>query len=293
MLIYVNGCSHTIGLGKYSWSYAMGKSICQNISYRANKGLVDVSHLEFNTNDNVVHNFSDSGKGNDMIFHETIEFLSNCKLNNIKPDYVFVQWSGPSRYTIQDGYDNIRFCNPGNTKDEFLNFDPFASRETLSYIFSLQEILKNMDIEYYFCCYMELDKNCGNLSVYNNIDIDKFIKFDDNTHPIFGGFRNKMRQFGYIVDAAGHPSYYGHWYIANKFLEKLKVDNLDIGFFNEIKPIIENDKFFLPKTDNYADLVGHYNDNMITKNKAMELAKNNLLKDGSEEEKNSIRNTVF
>ena len=32
-------------------------------------------------------------KGNDKIYHETIEFISRCKNNNIKPNLIVIQWS--------------------------------------------------------------------------------------------------------------------------------------------------------------------------------------------------------
>lgn len=292
MIIYVNGCSHSIGLGKYSWSYVLGKSLCRSIMYISNKGLNEKDSIQYHKEQNTLYNFSDSGKGNDMIFHETLEFLSKCKDNNIKPDYVFIQWSGPSRYSIQEIHGGIRFNNPGDTKLELLNFEPYASRTTLSYIFSLQEILKKQNIEYYFCCYMELDNESKYYSIWNQIDFDKFISFDTKTHPLLEGFRNNMRKYLYVVDGAGHPNYYGHWFLANKFLEKIKIDGCDIGFFGELNNETMNPTMS-PKSNKYTDIVSYYGDNMINHKRVKELAIKELLKEGTLEDKNNIRKTLF
>lgn len=295
-MIYVNGCSHSIGISKYSWSYVLGNSLFRSFSYMAHKGLDEDNSINFITNKNSVYNFSDSGKGNDTIFHETIEFLSKCKQNNIKPDYIFVQWSGPSRMARQDAMGNIIFINPGNLiEKEFINFEPHASRTTLSYIYSLQEILKKENIEYSFCCYMELDKGIKKYSVYDSIDLTKFITFDNVSHPMFDGFRNKMRINGFVLDAAGHPNYYGHWFIANKFLEKINIPNLNVGFFELILPLITDAKSSYPifKSTHFEKILSFYEDDMLNRNSVKELTLTELLIDGEEDEKNDIRKTIF
>lgn len=291
-MVYVNGCSHTIGVsGKYSWSYVIGKSISRNIHYSTggnqNKYFEEV---DYSTNQNTLYNFSDSGKGNDIIFYETIEFLSNCKLNNVKPNYVFIQWSGPSRIGVQDVFGKMNLNTPSDDNGSLhLIFEPHASRTSLSYIFSLQEILKSMNIDYYFCCYMDFDKDSQKYPMFDAIDLTRFISFDDETHPILGGFRDMMRKNYLVSDGAGHPSFLGHYLIASKFLEKI---NLDIvGFFELTTPLKKDD---IPKKINYPlDFIDFYDDNMIDKRKMKIMLEEELLKEGSYSEKTNIRKSIF
>ena len=43
MIIYTNGCSHTINLWKeYSWSNILGKSILSSIDYISTQGIDDI-----------------------------------------------------------------------------------------------------------------------------------------------------------------------------------------------------------------------------------------------------------
>lgn len=285
MLIYVNGCSHSIGVREtYSWSYVLGKSICRDIKYDNHYGIDELTNVDTNTN--ILYNFADSGKGNDLIFHETIEFISKCKNENTKPDYIFIQFSGSNRLAKQRYDGQMQLLTPAETEyiDE-LNFEPYASKTTLSYILSLQELFKSMNIEYFFCCYMELDNSIINSPILNQIDLTKFISIDSSTHPILGGFRNKMRYNGYIMDGNGHPSFYGHWFIANKFLDKLNINNLDIGFFESLKLVHSKSNF------NKLKLVNWYDDFMITKR----MVKSNYKKldEGTEEDKVKLKRSIF
>lgn len=291
MMIYVNGCSHTIGVnGKYSWSYVLGKSISRKIYYTVgNNQKKYFEEVDYITNQNTLYNFSDSAKGNDMIFYETIEFLSKCKLNNIKPNYVFIQWSGPSRLARQDIFGNIVFNTPGDEEKPNIIFEPHASRTSLSYIFSLQEILKSMDIDYYFCCYMDFDKDCQKYPMFHSIDLERFISFDNTSHPILDGFRNMMRKKYLALDAAGHPSYLGHYFIANKFLKKINVEIA--GFFEVLPPL--NEVYPRNIIKKPFDFIDYYDDNMINKRDMKKLVNDLQLKEGSESEKNNIRKSIF
>lgn len=287
MIIYVNGCSHTIGVsGVYSWSYIIGKSISKKIKYDTQK---NISKILYSYNQNTLYNVSDSGKGNDMIFYETIEFLSNCKLNNIKPNYVFIQWSGPSRVAKQDVFGNMVLHTPADEEKQNVIFEPHASRTSLSYIFSLQEILKSMDIDYYFCCYMDFDKDSQKYPMFNSIDLERFISFDNEIHPILGGFRDMMRKKYLVLDGAGHPSFLGHYFIANKFLEKINIES--VGFF-EILPSM-NDVYPPNSVKLPFDFVDYYTDNMINKRRVKELVEAEELKEGGEVEKNNIRKSFL
>ena len=285
MTIYVNGCSHTIGVSnKYSWSYIIGNSISRKINYIVgNNQKKYYEEVDYGTNQNNLYNFSDSAKGNDTIFYETLEFLSKCKLNNFKPNYVFIQWSGPNRIARQDVFENMIFNTPGDDADVI--FEPHASRTSLSYIFCLQEILKSMDIEYYFCCYMDFDKKCQQYPMFDSIELDKFISFDNTSHPILDGFRNMMRKKYLALDGAGHPSYLGHYFIANKFLEKINIDS--VGFF-ELLPSL-NEVYPPNIVKKPFDFVDYYTDTMIDKSDI----NNSKLREGTESEKNNIRKTIF
>jgi hypothetical protein len=287
MLIYVNGCSHSIGIDKtaYSWSHVLGKSICRDINYINNIGLSELDII--NTTHNVLYNFSDSSKGNDLIFFETIEFLNKCKNQNVIPDYVFVQWSGPSRFAKQVYDGSIELYNPGDDDIELFSFEPFASNRTLYFISALQDILTRMKIEYSFACYMDLDRESGNSETYKSIDLSKFISFDETTHPLFDGFRNPMRIKGYIVDGNGHPSFFGHWFLANKFLEKLKLDNSDYGFFESL------DDYDIKTKLSPIEMIMFYRDSMLQKDKVKSMTLKNKLIEGGEIEKNDIRKSIL
>ena len=283
MLIYVNGCSHSIGVNQsYSWSYVLGKSICRDILYVNNHGLDELKDID--TENNVLYNFADSGKGNDLIFFETIEFLNKCKNQKVTPDYVFIQWSGPSRFAKQSYDGSMELFTPSDNDIELLSFEPFASNRTLYFISALQDILNQMNVEYSFCCYMDLDAGSTNSETFNKIDLTKFIKFG-KSHPILGGFRNDMRSNGYIIDAAGHPSYFGHWFIANKFLEKLNIPNSDYGFYESLTSFKNN--------LHMINMIMFYQDSMLDKDKVVLYSRDNKLKEGSKSEKNDIRKSLF
>lgn len=308
MIIYTNGCSHSIGInGGYSWSYIISKSFFKDGKYIASattshlvermlkknnllmfsKTTSDTESLKnhdiFDKTHNILYNSADSGKGNDLIYHQTLEYLSECKSKNIKPDYVFIQWSGANRVSMQDTPDKLNMYTPANTTSK-LNFEPYGSIQTLSYIFSLQEILKSMNIEYYFCCYMELSDEVKSFHLYKQLDLCKFITFDKESHPLFSGFRNLMRKKGYVIDGNGHPNYFGHWFLANKFLEKIDVDNLDIDFYNHLTMLLKGRRDFVK-------LVNYYTDTMIPKNRTKSLWK--TLGEATEEIKDKFRKSIF
>ena len=288
MIIYTNGCSHSIGIGSnYAWSEIVSKALSRNMNYLTDIYLENYKIFEKNT----FYNFADSGKGNDLIFIETIDFITKCKKNKIKPDYIFIQWSGPSRFTSQEFDGKLRKYTPSDDSIELFSFEPFASIRTLTFIYTLQELFKKENIEYYFCCYMDLDKSIIDTELYSSIDLSKFISFDSQTNPITDGFRQKMIEYGYILDANGHPSFYGHYYIANKFLDVIKIPNTDIGFF-EILPDKNKLPFGIYLADK-IDYIGYYMDNMINKKNAMKYSKEGILKEGGREEKNKLRKSIF
>lgn len=313
MIIYTNGCSHSIGInGGYSWSYIISKSFFKDGKYIRKNNSDKYSDIQvinsiknkhnlvifkettdeneslrnhdiLDTNYNILYNAAESGKGNDLIYFQTLEYLSECKAKNIKPDYVFIQWSGANRISLQNTPHTLNMYTPANTTNN-LNFEPYGSLKTISYILSLQEILKSMDVEYYFCCYMELSERIKLYKIYEQIDLSKFITFDTESHPLFSGFRNLMRKKGYVIDGNGHPNYFGHWFLANKFLEKIDVDNLDIDFYNHLTMLLKGRKDFVK-------LVNYYTDNMIPKNRTKSLWKK--LGEATEEIKDTFRKSIF
>lgn len=313
MIIYSNGCSHSIGVSQaYSWSYVISKSFFKDGKYIRKNNSDKYSDIQvinsiknkhnlvifkettdeneslrnhdiLDTNYNILYNAAESGKGNDLIYFQTLEYLSECKAKNIKPDYVFIQWSGANRISLQNTPHTLNMYTPANTTNN-LNFEPYGSLKTISYILSLQEILKSMDVEYYFCCYMELSERIKLYKIYEQIDLSKFITFDEESHPLFDGFRNLMRKSGYVMDGNGHPSYFGHWFLANKFLEKINVDNLDIDFYKHIFSIQAK------KTD-FLNTLTFYTEQKISRKKTKSFWKK--LGEATEEVKKSLIKQLF
>jgi len=276
MIIYVNGCSHSENIThRYSWSQVLRKSIMRDLEINNNSDV-----LNFNLKSNILYNFSETSKGNDKIFYETLEFISKCKNHNKKPKLFVIQWSGPSRFFRYNYNDKFELFNPADAIDSNFNFEPIASNITLHYMISLQEIFKKWGVDYYFINYMELDSNISEESL-NQLDLDKCISFNSNTHPLFDGFRNLMRYHGYSRDGNGHPNFYGHWYIANKILEKIDIE--PVGFFDSLILCDKNVKPSIKDVYFFSDMVSRKTAKIEWKG----------LGEGGEYEKNDIRNTLF
>lgn len=256
MIIYTNGCSHSIGVSKeYSWSKVVLNSLCRDGKYiHINNDKINLIH-----NINILYNDSDSAKGNDMIYIQTLEFLSQCRNENTKPNYVIIQWSGPSRVARQDVSENMVFNTPSDDENNII-FEPHGSRLTLSYMISLQEILKSMNIEYFFINYMELDTKIKKYNILNSLDTSRCISFNESTHPLFDGWRTSIRRNGLSMDSDGHPSYLGHYFIANRILNYINVDNSDVGFFELLK-------------NNNLKYVKYYKDKYVSKKITIKNAK--------------------
>jgi len=256
MIIYINGCSHSIGVSKeYSWARVVLNSLCRDGKYiHINRDKINLTN-----NSNILYNDSDSAKGNDMIYIQTLEFLSQCRNEGIKPDYIIIQWSGPSRIARQDVFENMIFHTPSDEENNII-LEPHGSRLTLSYMISLQEILKSMNIEYFFINYMELDTKIEKYNILNSLDVSRCISFNESTHPLFDGWRISIRKNGLSMDSDGHPSYLGHYFIANRILKYMNVDNSDVGFFELLK-------------DKKLKYVNYYKDKYLSKEVTIENAK--------------------
>lgn len=282
MIIYTNGCSHSENIhGNYSWANVVSKSLIRDFNYVSWLDIKDF--YDFKYKKDALFNFAETSKGNDKIFYDTLEFISQCKSSNIKPDYFIIQWSGPSRFFRYNYNESIELYNPGDDIDDTVkfHFEPIASTITLHYMISLQEIFKNWGVDWYFINYMELDSNLSKHTL-NQLDISKCISFSNEHHPLYDGFRNPMRMYGYVRDANGHPSYFGCWYIACKVLKKLDIE--PIGFFDSLM-VIDPSK----KTTSIKD-INLYGDFISKKSLKLNWVE---IGEGTEKQKNDIRKTLF
>ena len=190
MVIYSIGCSHTYGHCLENkdlvWSNIVMSSFGKNYTtYGVNFNKLNVESLK--NSDDVFVNDSICGAGNDFIYHKTLESVSLLIKENKKPDYVFIQWSGPNRrqHCTPDG--NIIYVNLFDNVEEGVKFEPMASLHTLHYMFSLQEFLKNNNIKYYFFNYFGLDHSIKDTNVFNNINFDFFLDFNLGCNFLYEG----------------------------------------------------------------------------------------------------------
>ena len=118
MIFYVNGCSITHGYRvgfENSWANILAKS--------NNLDLI---------------NDSQSGSGNDFIFHKTLEKISSLINQNNKPELAIIQWSGPSRRLHCDINGKYYFINLNDYVSLQPKYEPMGSEHTIHYMFSLQ-----------------------------------------------------------------------------------------------------------------------------------------------------------
>jgi hypothetical protein len=181
----------------------------------------NVFNINDTNNNNILINESKCGAGNDHIFHRTLETLTHLIQNNKKPDFVFIQWSGPNRrqHCLPDG--EMKNVNLHDNIEYHVKFEPMGSLHTLHYIFSLQEFLKKENIKYRFFNYMELDKSIKYNSIYNEIDMDNFIDFGFGKDILTTGILEMIKEKGFSCDELGHPNKEGNEYMANEILKKL------------------------------------------------------------------------
>jgi len=228
MIIYTSGCSHTAGgcfKQLYTWPHIIMKSILETYS-------TNPTNTNFRNNSNVLYNEAMHGAGNDYIFHKSLETITSLIQNGNKPDYVIIQWSGPNRrlHTLPDGF---KFVNPWDYPELGIKFEPYGSEHTIHYIFSLQEFLKKNNINYIFFNYMALDKSIKKTSIFKEIDIDRFLKFEMGNDIIFNGLIDFLKSKDMCCDEQGHPNHEGNHLIAKEITNKLNIGLIDIKEFHK------------------------------------------------------------
>lgn len=223
MILYSNGCSHTVGhFSNFinTWPFVVMKGILNHNDFKVNPLKNQIK------NEDVLFNEAESGAGNDYIFHTSIESISELIQKNKKPDYVFIQWSGPNRRVHQNIDEELIFINPHDNTKMGLKYEPMGSMHTLHYIFCMQEYLKKNNINYFFINYMALDKSIKKLSIYNQIDFDKFIYIDYDNDILFNGLIYHMKKNKLVGDKDGHPNNIGNFVIGNEILKKFNFKEL-------------------------------------------------------------------
>jgi len=189
-------------------------------------------------------------KGNDSILYETMESLRYLKRFDKLPDICLIQWSGhsrnlmtpilkehshlilPSEYVeeIKPKYfTNYRYCTPQN---EFGNsqllLEPSASFRTVNHMVILQEYLKSLNIRYVFVNYFPLDSKIIELPIFKELDLDRFVSFDDSSHPLFDGWLNNIieSKFNLNKDPQGHPNINGMKLLSLRVLNKISKNKI-------------------------------------------------------------------
>ena len=218
-----NGCSHSSdtqpnqqGLHEDNYTY----------TYLLNEYLKKL----YVSGENSWNKLQHPGKSNGAIFHDTLRALCYDEIGHY--NFATIQFSSANRrmYQLADG--KRLHINPYDWTEYGVLFEPQASHETLNFILTLQKIFKLAKTPYLMMCYFPIEKSKENLDfVKNFIDLSKFVSFDENTHPIFDGWIDSMKdeknwfkkEFpGELVsDPQGHPSFEGHRYIFSRFKDKL------------------------------------------------------------------------
>ena len=232
MIIYTNGCSHTAGhcmKRNKTWPNIVMRSIIGNQTYSNNTNSSSIK-----PNGNVLYNQAMHGAGNDYIFHRSLETISSLIDTGNKPDYVFIQWSGPNRRMHSDVDGGFVFVNPHDNTELGVLFEPMGSEHTLHYMFAMQEILKVNNIQYFFFNYMGLDKLIKKSSVYPKLDLDRILNFDSNI-TIFDGLIDFFKENNMNCDEGGHPNEMGNYFIGKHIINKIGYDCIEYSeFYNPI-----------------------------------------------------------
>lgn len=232
MILYVNGCSHTAGhcvpLYK-TYSNIVMASLVPKLDYNIN--TPNFTEINFH---NFLYNDALHGAGNDYIFHKTIERVSHLISINKKPNYVIIQWTGVNRRMNCTIDSKIQFASPHSVSKLGILYEPLASENSLHYIFVLQEFLKKNKIEYWFFNYMEFNECIKKSHILPLIDFNRFIDFGIGDF-LFNGLIDFFKSQNLCCDEAGHPNYEANLIIANKIIDKLKIDMVDSSIFSANK----------------------------------------------------------
>ena len=194
-------------------------------------------------NDYLISEASDA-KGNDSILYETMESLRYLKNSSKLPDLCIIQWSGHSRNLISpiipehsylkipntyinkkkpEYFTNFRYCTPANEYcNNQLPIEPAASLRSLNNMVILQDYLKLLKINYIFINYFPLDSRISNLSLLKELDLDRFVSFNDLTDPLFKGWLDSIVSSNGKLnkDPQGHPNINGMKLISSKVIKK-------------------------------------------------------------------------
>ena len=222
MVIYSNGCSHThvhcVGRDEI-WSSLIMKYYVND--YHMHISSTNYFNIKDTNNENILINDSRCGAGNDYILHTSIESISYLIQNNKKPDFVFIQWSGPNRRQHCEPNGNIVNVNLFDNVEYGIKMEPMGSRHTLHYMFLLQEFLKRNNINYRFFNYMSLDPSIISNKIYSQIDIDNIIDFGFGISILTKGLLNYMKENKFNCDNDGHPNFEGHQFISKEIIKTL------------------------------------------------------------------------
>ena len=223
MIIYSNGCSHTAEIGvNYHNVYIdiVAEEILKNYKiiysqeahYYTNKNF---NFKDLSENKNYLIKHAEHGKSNDLIFFESYNIIKDAIKNNVKLDFVVIQFSGVNRrvHTKPDG--GLLPVNPWDNSEYGVKFEPFATEQSLQYLIILQELLNDNFINHVFIPYMEFDNDV--LKKSDKLDL---IDLDRLTTNLYEGHRNYFRTNGMTVDAAGHPNFIGYYELARMVLQK-------------------------------------------------------------------------
>ena len=228
MLLYTIGCSHTfghcVGGPKNSWPNLFMEKLYNNNfnSHYSNTQQFNIDDIR--NSENFVINESNCGAGNDYIFHTFIESYNKLKNENLKPDLVIIQWSGPNRRIHQEPNGQLIFVNPQENYDYHVKYEPMGSLHTLQYMFLIQEMLKRDNVKYYFFNYMSLSHDIFQSYIYNSIDNSKFIKFTNNS-SLIDGLMDFIKNEKLTCDDLGHPNSDGYNFIVKKLIQQYEQDN--------------------------------------------------------------------
>jgi hypothetical protein len=241
MKIFINGCSHTAidyicwydrkkqlihqPRNRKSWiTFTKEKlnipnlaSTYTNPAGNPNKleklGLEEASSLDWRECIKVYGNkphiisLATDGKGNDSILFDSLNYLRYCKRENIKLDYVCIQWSGPGRRLVTTDMEDLDFANPHENYQFGTNLEPGGSFHTLNYMVILQNYLKENNINYNFINYFPLDRRVIDIDkkLYTELDKTKFLSYK-KYHPIVEGWLPNILKDGLATDTFGHPN---------------------------------------------------------------------------------------
>lgn len=251
MIIYNNGCSHT-KTGEDFFSHGYFDIVCKELfgndyhSVTLERGLYNYEKnkllkLKLDST-NILFKHALSGKSNDLIFFETLNFIYTTLGTELKPNLIIIQWSGPNRRFHSELDGGIIDINPHDNTDLGIKFEPLATEQTLQYMITLQDICKLHNIEFIFIPYMELDENVVKTSpITKQLNLDKF------TTSLIDGHRNYFRKNGFAMDIQGHPNFYGIYELTKIILNILEHKIKDISNYITEKDI----EISKPKKDNF------------------------------------------